>query len=73
MENSIESATRYAVHCRGCLYNPGKCSICSGNGIFKTSGGALDCKHCKGTGICPGCNGSGWVTIPVYISNSNLA
>jgi hypothetical protein len=44
-------------------FEAGKCVWCHGDGEPDTGGReVVDCSHCKGSGKCPTCRGSGYVT-----------
>ncbi len=54
--------------CMSCHRNPGVCSVCEGTRQKKVhynmSTGEwimAPCTHCRGTGICPACQGDGWL------------
>lgn len=58
---------RNAVPCRGCADSGsnGVCSRCKGEGEvqLKKYEWESPCRRCDGSGVCPGCGGSGWVVI----------
>lgn len=57
------------TECKGCykydVYSTanGKCSECKGTGERFNGNTYVQCHRCKGTGVCPGCGGSGVISI----------